>query len=163
MFAELHATANAPLFAPPYSTYLGAGVVGGSLLSISDLSRDAANVAGRLLDGAPPSSIRLPSRVAGQPTFDWRELQRWGIPESRLPPGSVVHYRAPSLWNAYRAVFTAAGVLAVQSLLIAELHQRRTKKGFESRRNLSLAADASRRQPCPLTSAIAHELEPAAR
>ena len=33
------------------------------------------------------------------PIFDWRELQRWGIPESRLPPGSVVRYRAPSLWS----------------------------------------------------------------
>ena len=35
----------------------------------------------------------------GQPIFDWRELQRWGIPESRLPAGSVVRYRAPSLWQ----------------------------------------------------------------
>ena len=35
----------------------------------------------------------------GQPTFDWRELQRWGIPESRLPAGSVVRYRGPSLWQ----------------------------------------------------------------
>jgi signal transduction histidine kinase len=162
MFSELHATANAPLFAP-FSVYLGAGVVGGSLLSMSDLSRDTADVAGRLLNGAPPSSIRLPSRGAGQPTFDWRELQRWGIPESRLPPGSIVRYRAPSLWSAYRStVLSAMGVLVIQSLLIAGLlHQRRARRRaeIESRRNLSLAADASRRQTMSaLTSAIAHEL-----
>ena len=162
MFAELHATANAPLFAP-FSVYLGAGVVGGSLLSISDLSRDTADVAGRLLNGAPPSSIRLPSRAAGQPTFDWRELQRWGIPESRLPPGSIVRYRAPSLWSAYRStVLSAVGVLAVQSLLIVGLlYQRRARRRaeIESRRNLALAADASRRQTMSaLTSSIAHEL-----
>ena len=60
---------------------------------------DTADVAVRLLSGTPPGRIRVPPRLAGQPTFDWRELQRWGIPESRLPPGSVVRYRAPSLWQ----------------------------------------------------------------
>ena len=132
LFAELSAAANAPLFAS-LSVYLGAGAVGGSLLPIADLSRDTADVAVRLLNGVPPSSVRLPPRVAGQPTFDWRELQRWGIPESRLPPGSVVRYRAPSLWNAYRGtVLTAVGVLAVQSLLIAGLlYQRRARQRAE--------------------------------
>jgi signal transduction histidine kinase len=162
MFAELHATANAPLFAP-FSVYLGTGVVGGSLLSIADLSRDTADVAVRLLNGAPPSSVRLPPRTAGQPTFDWRELQRWGIPESRLPPGSVVRYRAPSIWQQYRGtVLGAVGVLAVQSLLILGLlHQRRARQRAEndSRRSLALAADASRRQTMSaLTNSIAHEL-----
>ena len=98
VLADLRATANAPLFAA-HSVYLGAGVVGGSLLSIDDLSRRTADVAIRLLNGAPPSSIRVPPQSPGQPIFDWRELQRWGIPESRLPPGSVVRYRAPSLWQ----------------------------------------------------------------
>ena len=162
MFAELHAAANAPLFAP-FSVYLGAGVVGGSLLSIADLSRDTADVAVRLLNGAAPSSVRLPPRAAGPPTFDWRELQRWGIPESRLPPGSIVRYRSPSLWSAYRGpVLSAVGVLAVQSLLIAGLlYQRRARQRAESesRRNLALAADASRRQTMSaLANSIAHEL-----
>ena len=98
LFAELHATANAPLFSG-HSVFLGAGAVGGSLLSIDDLSRNTADVAVRLLNGAAPNSIHVPVQLPGQPMFDWRELQRWGIPESRLPPGSVVRYRAPSLWS----------------------------------------------------------------
>ena len=59
-------------------------------------------------------------------------------------------------------MLSAIGVLAIQSLLIAGLlHQRRARRRAEneSRRNLSLAADASRRQTMSaLTSAIAHEL-----
>ena len=95
--------------------------------------------------------------------FDWRELQRWDIPESRLPAGSVVRYRAPSLWQQYRGtVLGAAGVLAVQSLLIVGLlYQRRERRRAEidSRKNLTLAADANRRQTMSaLTSSIAHEL-----
>ena len=162
LFAELHATANAPLFAGQ-SVFLGAGVVGGSLLSIDDLSRNTADVAVRLLNGAAPKSINVPLQLPGQPMFDWRELQRWGIPESRLPAGSVVRYRAPSLWSAYRGtVLTAVGVLAVQSLLIVGLvYQRRARQRAEvdSRKNLALAADASRRLTMSaLTSSIAHEL-----
>ena len=162
LFAELHATANAPLFAGQ-SVYLGAGIVGGSLLSIDDLSRDTADVAVRLLNGESPGSVRVPPHVPGQPIFDWRELQRWGIAESRLPAGSVVRYRSPSLWQEYRyTILGGMGALAIQALLIIGLlYQRRARQRAEldSRRNLALAADANRRQTMSaLTNAIAHEL-----
>jgi signal transduction histidine kinase len=162
VLAELHATANAPLFGVQ-SLYFGSGVVGGTMMSIHDLARNTAEVANRLLNGTPPESVRVPPQKPAQPVFDWRQLQRWGIPESRLPPGSVVHYRAPSLWQLYRrTVLGAVGVLTVQSLLIAGLlYQRRARRRaeIESRRNLELAADASRRQTmAALTSSIAHEL-----
>ena len=162
VLADLQASATAPIFAVQ-SAYLGAGTVGGSLMSIPELSRNTADAAVRLLNGAPPRTIRVPPQSPGQPTFDWRELQRWNIPESRLPAGSVVRYRGPSLWKEYRrTALTAAGVLAIQSLLIVGLlYQRRERQRaeLESRRNLSLAADASRRATMSaLTSSIGHEL-----
>jgi signal transduction histidine kinase len=159
---NLHDSANAPLFAP-CSVYLGAGSVGGSLLAVDELSRHTAEAAVRLLNGAAPTSIKVPLQRPGQPVYDSRELQRWGIPESRLPPGSVVRYRTPSLWSAYRAtLLSALGVLTVQSLLIAGLlYQRRARRRAEidSRRHLALAADASRRATMSaLTTSIGHEL-----
>jgi signal transduction histidine kinase len=162
VLAELQATANAPLFAGQ-SVFLGTGAVGGSMLAIDELSRSTANVAIQILNGAPASTVRVPPQLPGRPTFDWRELQRWNIPESRLPAGSVVRYRGPSLWREYRGtVLTAAGALAIQSLLIiALLHQRRERHRaeLENRRNLALAADANRRATMSaLTSSIAHEL-----
>ena len=162
VFAALHATANAPVFAV-HSVYMGLGIVGGSLLPIDDLSRETADVAFRLLNGAPPSSVRVRPLPPGQPTFDWRELQRWGIAESRLPAGSVVRYRTPSIWQQHKvALLSVAGALVVQSLLIVGLlyHRRaRQRAETDSRRNLALAADASRRLTMSaLTSSIAHEL-----
>ena len=128
---------------------LGLGFVGGALMSLDDLSRNAADVAVRMLNGEPPGSVTVPEQQPGLPMFDWRELQRWDIPESRLPPGSVVRYCPPSLWREYRGtVLTAVGVLAIQSLLIVGLlYQRRARQRAEldSRRNLAIAADASRR------------------
>ena len=72
-------------------------------------------------------------------------------------------YRGPSLWSEYRpTVLSAAGVLIVQSLLIAGLlYQRRARHRAEidSRRNLALAADANRRQTMSvLTNSISHEV-----
>ena len=162
VLAELHATANAPLFAA-HSVYLGAGVVGGTMMPIEDLARDTADAAVRILNGASPSSIRVPPRSPGQPIFDWRELQQWDIPESRLPPGSEVRYRAPGVWREHRAtILTAAGALTIQALLIVGLLlQRRARQQAEvdSRRNLALAADASRRVTMSaLASSIAHEI-----
>jgi C4-dicarboxylate-specific signal transduction histidine kinase len=142
---------------------MGAGMVGGALTPIDALSRKTADVALRLLDGAAPRSISVLPQGPGQPIFDWRELQRWGISESRLPAGSVVRYRAPSLWQEYRGtVLGTISVLAVQSLLIVGLlYQRRARQRAESdsRRSLSLAADVSRRETMSaLTSSIGHEL-----
>jgi signal transduction histidine kinase len=162
VLADLHATANAPLFAK-HTVMLGHGVVGGRLLSLEELARITADAGVRLLNGAPPGSVRMPLQLAGPPIFDWRELQRWQIPESRLPAGSVVRYRAPNLWREYRGtVLSAVGALAVQSLLILGLlYQRRARRRaeIEGRNNLALAADASRRLTMSaLTSSIAHEL-----
>jgi len=105
----------------------------------------------------------VPLQLVGPPIFDWRELQRWRIDESRLPTGSIVRFRGPSLWRDYRReVLAVLGALAVQSLLIVGLvYQRRARQRaeVESRRNLTLAADANRRATVSaLTGSIAHEL-----
>jgi len=162
VLTDINATAKSPVFSSQ-SVMLGYGVVGGTMMSIDDLSHSAAGTAAQLLDGASPRSIKVPPQPPGPRLFDWRELERWGIPESRLPAGSVVRYRAPSLWQEYRGtVLSAVGVLALQSLLIIGLlYQRRARQRaeMESRRNLALAADASRRQTMSaLTGSIAHEL-----
>jgi signal transduction histidine kinase len=162
VLADLHAAANAPLFAG-HNVYIDHGIVGGTLMSIDELGRSSVDVAIRLLKGESPGSIRVPPQQPGPSLFDWRELQRWSIDESRLPPNSVVRFRAPSLWHEYRlTVLGAAAVLLIQSLLIIGLlYQRRARQRaeFESRRSLALAADASRRQTMSaLTNSMTHEL-----
>ena len=162
VLADLHATANAPLFGSQ-SVYMGHGVVGGSMMPIDEVVRTAADAAARLLNGAAPKSIDLPVPRPGQPIFDWRELRRWGIAESRLPAGSVVRYQSPGLWQEHKfTVLSLFGALLIQSLLIVGLlYQRRARRQAESdsQRHLALATDAGRRQTMSaLTTSIAHEL-----
>ncbi|MGZ5064966.1 MAG: sensor histidine kinase [Usitatibacter sp.] len=162
VLADLHAKANAPLFSA-FTPFLGYGIVGGPMMSIGGLARNTADVASRILNGEPPRSLQVPPQSPGQSIFDWRELRRWGIPESRLPPGSEVQFRAPGLWDEYRAlVLSAVGVVLLQSLLIAWLlYERRARQRAEidSRRNLALAAAANRRETISaLATSIGHEL-----
>ena len=162
VLADLHATANAPVFGA-HSVMLGYGVVGGRLLPIETIARNSADVAVRILNGAPPASVRVPLQTAGNAVFDWRELKRWGIPRSRLPAGSVVRFRGPSPLREYRVpiLITLCALLIQSALILGLIFERRARRRaeIESRRNLALAADVSRRQTMSaLTSSIAHEL-----
>ena len=162
VIAELRATANAPLFAA-HSVYLGRGIVGGRLMDIDALGRSTSKAAYEILSGVSPKDVRAPPQLPGRAKFDWRELQRWGISESLLPAGSSVVYRGPTLWSEHRGlVLAAAGALSIQALLIIGLlfeRRARRRAEMESRRNLGLASDVSRRETMSaLTSSIAHEL-----
>jgi C4-dicarboxylate-specific signal transduction histidine kinase len=132
-------------------------------MRIDDAVRTAVNAAVNILEGESPASIRPPVQKPGPPIFDWRELRRWGVNERQLPPGSTVQFRPPSLWTEYRTeALVALAVLVTQTFLIAGLlYQRsaRRRAEVESRRNLTLAADANRRVTMStMTGSIAHEL-----
>jgi hypothetical protein len=99
VLTDLRARANAPVFGAQ-SAELGNGVIGGNLMSTEAASQRAAEAALRILAGTSPALIKTPIQRPGPPTFDWRELQRWGVSEDLLPPGSDVRFRGPSLWRA---------------------------------------------------------------
>ncbi|HEU5138239.1 MAG TPA: ATP-binding protein [Steroidobacteraceae bacterium] len=162
VLAELHARANAPLFAA-HTSYFGFGIVGGRLMNMDELARRTADEAVRILNGAPAGGIRVPPQLPGQAIYDWRELQRWNIDEDRLPAGSEVRHRSPSLWSENRGVVLGAlAALALQAaLIIGMLVERRARRRaeVESRKNLALVADTTRRVTMSaLGGSIAHEL-----
>jgi len=61
--------------------------------------------------------------------FDWRQLQRWGIDESKLPAGSIVLHKELSAWEFYK--WQIIGVIALcllEALLIVVLLINRAKR-----------------------------------
>ena len=110
------AAANAPVFGVS-DTYIGRGIVGGKLVSFEEQGKIASRDAVEILRGKAPQDIPI---VTGPPVyqFDWRELQRWNMEESRLPPGSTVLFRQPTLWEQHkRTVLTVLLVVAFLALL----------------------------------------------
>ncbi len=90
--SRLHAAANAPIFSYDES-FFGREIVGGPLLLVADSSRQTAAVAARILNGEKAGEIRVSPVQFASPMYDWREMRRWGISESRLPPGSQIYFR----------------------------------------------------------------------
>lgn len=133
---DLSRVANAPVFGVR-STQLGRGIVGGRLLSMEDLSRNTTRVALRLLDKTSGGPITTPTQTLAAPEFDWRELRRWGIDESRLPPGSTVRFREPTAWERYkRSIVVFVAIAAIQAMLVAGLvvNLTRQRRGQRSLR-----------------------------
>lgn len=141
---------RAPLYVL-YASQLGTGAVGGRVASYADMGRGARALVDRLVAGEAPSVIRAPERLPAPPQVDWRQVHRWNIDERRLPADTVVHFRAPTFWEAYRTqAIVALVVMLVQAALIAALllqrrMRRRTAAALEdSERHMRLAAQAAR-------------------
>jgi hypothetical protein len=53
---------------------------------------------------------------------DWRQLRRWGLSAARLPQGTELLFREPTLWQRYRTVvLLTLGVIGAEALLIGSL------------------------------------------
>ena len=119
--------ARAPVFVVD-DVDLGKGTVGGCLVSFAAIGQVVAKIAVRVLNGEKPQDIPV-VRSANVYTFDWRALQRWGLEESHLPPGSVVLYRQPTVWELYGwYIIGCIVLLLLQTLLIFGLARQRARR-----------------------------------
>ena len=159
---RLHAVANAPINGL-YQNQLGLGIVGGHLYQGELQGVESARIAIRVLRGEPMSSF--PPMFVGtqRPRYDSRELQRWNISESRLPPGSVIEFRQPTVWERYRwYIVGALFIFVLQAVMIAGLLVQRTRRRraeMELQRNREALAHVTRVSTVgELTTSVAHEL-----
>ena len=119
---------------PTYCIFPYACVGHGAVAGIESSGRDevitlAATIAARVLSGEKVDNIPVVHPSGTQTLADWRQLRRWHIPESALPPGSVILYREPTFWERDRKYIIAALILIVtQTLLIAGLLWQRARK-----------------------------------
>ncbi len=158
----LYSVANAPVFSHD-DAYFGGGIVGGPMTSVSEGARKTSEVVIRVLGGEKPANIEVPPLEYGPATYDWRQLRRWGISESRLPRGSEVDFREPSTWDTYRwQILSICAVILIQALLISRLlyeQRRRQVAEVQLRERAAELAHVNRFSMAgELTASIAHEL-----
>ena len=99
-----------------------------------------ARAAIRILHGERAESIPPQILELAVPTYDWRELRRWAIPEARLPAGSVIKFRQPTPWEVYRwRIITIVSVCLLQTGLIIVLliNRARRRRAEEATHSLS--------------------------
>ena len=113
---------------------MGHGIVGGRLIDFEKQGARAGELGLRLLRGEALGPSDIVTRNTNTYTFDWRQLQRWGLKESRLPPGSVIRFREPSAWELKRwpIIGTSALVLLEAVLIVGLVGQRARRKRAEA-------------------------------
>jgi PAS domain S-box-containing protein len=147
--------ASEALGLPIYScweTLLGNGIVGGLISGGFQQGEAAARLALRILRGADADSLPVVRHGTTRAMFDYQQLERFRIPERRLPSNRIVINRPPSLYERYPGVLlafiTAIAALAILLTLswLYIVSQQRLKRGLrqsEERLSLALAATAS--------------------
>src|SRR5262245_48912248 len=126
--AAVAEVANRPIVID-VATNVGHGGAGGFVTTPFPVGEAAARLALRILEGEDTSKIPVTTGDFTRPVFDWRQLQRFGISESRLPPESEIRFRSPSMWEQYHwYIIGALAVIMVQALLIIGLLLQRARR-----------------------------------
>jgi signal transduction histidine kinase len=142
---------------------IGYGGTGGFVATPVPIAQATARIALRILDGEAASKIPVVHGDFTRPVFDWRQLQRFGISESRLPAGSEVRFREFSLWEQYRWQMVAIFFFFVlQTALIGWLlyeHHRRRILEMKLRARLLEVIHLNRTATAgALSASVSHEL-----
>jgi signal transduction histidine kinase len=142
--------ADAPVYGS-FRSYIGHGLVGGRMLDFEDVAARTAEDASRALrrEQTPDPEFEVDSTSSIR--VDWRELRRWNISESRLPPGTVVLFKEKSLLDRYRWYILGVITLCLcEAILILALsiqgaRSKRVEEALrESEERLRLAVQAGR-------------------
>jgi PAS domain S-box-containing protein len=140
---------RAPIYGH-YETYVGHGIVGGSMVTFDEIGRKAAQLSIRILAGEDAQAAARSESYQPVTMFDWRQLQRWKISEQGLPPGSIIRFKEATFWQQYhRIIITALSLCLLEALLIValliQLRRRRVAEASvrENEQRMSLAVDAA--------------------
>ena len=117
----------------------------------------------RILQGERAAAIPVSEGNFVKPIFDWRQLRRWGISESTLPPGSEIRFREPTIWQQYFwQMMAILAALVMQTWLIVALiwEDRRRRRSEANAQALTgeLAHMNRVATAGQLTASIAHEI-----
>jgi len=120
--------ANAPTYCWVDSA-MDHGIVGGSLRSQAAQVDAVGAMALRVLRGEAADTIPIATVDLNTRQVDWRQLRRWEITESRVPPGTLVLFREPTVLDRYRVYIVGAlALLVAQTALIGALLLQRARR-----------------------------------
>jgi len=119
--ADLAPRSPAPVYGP-YDTFIGSGTVGGFAETFESVGVAAADMAIEIMEGKDPTTIPPRKNPNQHYRVDYRAMERWNLTERYLPPGTVVLFKPPTIWDEHRgAVLAALSVVGLQSAFLGAL------------------------------------------
>jgi len=147
LLSSIAKTSSVPVYAGS-DIYMGQGIVGGMMQSNEVDGTHIGEITLRILEGTRPEAIPIaPPSLA--PIFDWRQIRRWGIDPSRLPAGSLILFRTPTMWESYGWYMAGAIVVVIAQLalitgLLTQRERRRRAERIVRARETSLRTSYDR-------------------
>jgi signal transduction histidine kinase len=136
--AQVAERSNAPVYTV-YQTMIGSCAVGGVVVNFEALAHQSARMILGLLHGEPVSAFPV-EHSQNQVVINWREFERFGLPERLIPHGAAVYFREPTLWRRYRWYLIAGGVvILLQMILIFQLAIEGNRRRQSERSSRELA------------------------
>jgi PAS domain S-box-containing protein len=109
--------------------YIGHGIIGGKIPTGYQQGQIAGSMAEQILSGIPAGSIPVMKNSPNQYIFDYRKLVQFHIPESALPPGSIIANKPESptvpIFIVYIAGIIIVFMAAFVVILVLTVHIRR--------------------------------------
>jgi signal transduction histidine kinase len=141
VLARIAPTTSVPIYGMGTGN-LGKGLVGGYLQGPDTNGAKLAEIALRILSGTRPQDIAVEG-APKVPMFDWRQLQRWSISESSLPPGSSICFIELTFWHQYKWYIASILTLSLLQtsfivILLVERRRRRVARRALARLNAEL-------------------------
>jgi signal transduction histidine kinase len=120
-------TASIPLYGLG-SGNVGLGLVGGYVQGADSNGKRIGEMVVRVLNGERAQDIPVEPAPNG-PEFDWRQLKRWGIDQTKLPAGSEVRFREYTFWEQYKwRIVGLMTLFALQTIFIGVLLAERARR-----------------------------------
>jgi len=140
---------------------LGHGGIGGASYDPPTDAVLAGQLAARVLSGERSEDIPIVQNAKVNLSVDWRELRRWNIPQSALPPGTLVLYREPTLWERGWKYFVAGIVVILlqTASILALFWQRARKRKAEGELTASEEKFSRSFRQSPLAIAITRKID----
>lgn len=135
ILSQISKASSVPMYGL-WDSLLGGGIVGGRVSSAEVEGAQIAEMGLRILNGEKPEDIPI-IKGSNVYMFDWRQLQRWGISESRLPAESIVRFREYSFWELNKwKIMGVLALLVIETVLILGLliHRARRRKAEQELR-----------------------------
>jgi signal transduction histidine kinase len=143
------------------------GAIGGYVINYSNVGKEFGKAANQIINGFDPKLIDVNSSGFYQYIFDWRELKKWNLLDSKAIPGeSTFIFQKKSFFIEYRwYILSFIAFLGVQTIIIiylvrAYLTQKKVKKQIIENQEMfnKIIREDRLAKMTVLTASLSHEL-----
>jgi signal transduction histidine kinase len=156
---------KAPVFMLPETFGVNKGGVGGYVFSYYEVGKETGRIAKQILNGTPIKDITVNKNRFYRYAYDWQELKKWGLVNSRLIPRNSTIYNEPWLLKYKKYALGMILFLGGIIMLVIYLIGRNKKLKMLSERILEtekmyreLIREDRMAKMTELTASLSHEL-----